>query len=82
MKNDKPVETIHKELKKSGETNTCKMKPLQTLFQTTAHLANIMEQFENLSVKIQDILWIKEQTENLKLKVKNRYKVLAHDKSI
>ena len=24
LKNDKPIETIHKELKKSGETNACK----------------------------------------------------------
>ena len=55
------------------------MKPV---FQTTTHSAKIMEQIENLSVKIQNILRIKEQMENLKLKVKNRYKVLAHDKSI
>ena len=52
------------------------------MYQTTTHLAKIMEQIENLSVKIEDILMIKEHMENLKLKVKSRYKVLAHDKSI
>ena len=34
--------------------------------------SKIMKQIDNVSVKIQDILRIKEQMENLKLKVKNR----------
>ena len=54
----------------------------EPVFQTTTHAAKIMEQIENLSVKIQDIFKIKEQMENLKLKVKSKYKVLAHNKSI
>ena len=54
----------------------------QSIVDTSTHLAKIMEQTENLSVKIQDILSIKEQMENSKLKIKNRYRVLDHDKLI
>ena len=40
-----------------------------------------MEQIKNLALNYNDTGYsYREQTENLKLKVQNRYKILAHDK--
>ena len=62
-RNDKPIETEYIK----------NFKNLEKQIHVNEATSKIMEQIENLSVKVQDILMIKEQ---------KRYKVSAHDKSI